>query len=244
LVKTLKKIKKFNCSPKLNKPVIIPDRKTILSILNEMRDDIVGHFHDSEELVNGMAVFVGERFKVDISHAESPEVEQNDIDFNAFYDSGLDENGDVPIEIYFITNPSNDFIILDSEGFDVVIRRLADSIIHELIHMKQSRSRDFLEVDDMAYTCVEDELLEAQLYLGSTDEIYAYAFNIAHELLDKADLQTCLKKLESPSKIKIEDSINLFCYVNTFAKDVSHPVIKRLIKRVYKTLNEIGKKSN
>lgn len=94
----------------------------------------------------------------------------------------------------------------------------------------------------MAYTCVEDEMLEAQLYLGSTDEIYAYAYNIAHELLDKADLQTCLKKLEAPSKIKIEDSINLYAYVNTFSKDVEHPVLKRLIKRIYQTLTEIGKK--
>lgn len=238
----MKKLKKINCCPKPNRQVRIPDRKEFLNILETLRTDVVGQFHVTGELVDRLAHFVGTTFNVDVSHAETPEVEQNDIDFNAFYDSGLDEVGDTPIEIYFITNPYNELIIIDNEGFDAIVRRLADSLIHEMIHMKQSRSRDFLEVDDMAYTCVEDELLEAQLYLGSTDEIYAYAYNIAHELLDKADLKTCLKKLETPSKIKIEDSINLFAYVNTFAKDVDHPVLKRLIKRVYQTLNVIGKK--
>jgi hypothetical protein len=241
LVKALKKLKKFNCNPKLNKPVIIPDRNELLYILEEMRQYTVGQFLTGEEIVMGMAEFVGERFRVDVSHAESPEVEQNDIDFNAYYDSGLDEFGDVSIEIYFITNPYNEFIILDNEGFDVIVRRLADSIIHEMIHMKQSRSRDFLEVDDMAYTQVEDERLEAMLYLGNADEIYAYAHNIAYELLDKGDLKTCLKKLETPSKLKLEDSSNLWAYLHTFYNDPDHPVIKRLIKRVYKNLIEIGK---
>jgi hypothetical protein len=244
LVKTLKKIKKFNCCPSLKKEVTIPDRKLLLSILEELREPLVGKFLFANEVVNTMGYFIGQRFKISVSHAESPEVEQNDIEFNGFYDSGLDEFGDVPIEIYLISNPHNDFIILDDQGFNVIVRKCADSIIHELIHMKQSRSRDFLEVDDMAYTMVEDEVLENQLYLGSRDEIYAYGYNIAQELLDTGDLQTSLKKLEHVSTIKMEDSINLWAYVNTFAKDVDHPVLRRLIKRIYKSLHEIGKTGN
>jgi hypothetical protein len=244
LVKTLKKVKKFNCGPSLKKDVVIPDRKLLLSILDELREPVVGKFLFAHEVVNTIGHFIGKRFRIDVSHAESHEVEQNDIEFNGFYDSGLDEFGDIAIELYLITNPHNDFIILDDQGFNIIVRRCADSIIHELIHMKQSRSRDFLEVDDMAYTMVEDEELENQLYLGSRDEIYAYGYNIAQELLDTGDLQTSLKKLEKVSSIKMEDSINLWAYVNTFYKDTNHPVLRRLIKRIYKSLYEIGKTGN
>lgn len=240
----MKKVKKFNCCPKLNKDVIIPDRKLLLSILEELREPLIGKFLFAAEAVTMFGHFVGTRFRIDVSHAESIEAEQNDIEFNGFYDSGLDENGDISIELYLITNPHSDFIILDDKEFDMIIRRCADSIIHEMIHMKQSRSRDFLEVDDMAYTMVEDEVLENQLYLGSRDEIYAYGYNIAQELLDTGDLQTSLKKLEQISTIKMEDSVNLWAYVNTFAKDIDHPVLRRLIKRIYKSLHEIGKTSN
>lgn len=240
----MKKLKKFICSPKLNKPVIVPSRKIILDILEEIRPNVVHNVLTVEEISSGLGEFIGRKFRVDVSHAMTPEVEANDIELNGFYDSGLDEYGDVPIELYLVTNPNDQVIILDDEGFDIVMKRIADSLIHEVIHMKQSRARNFLEVDDMAYTQVDDEIEEAQLYLGAADEIDAYGFNIACELLDNNDLQTSLKKLEKPTAIKMEDSINLWAYIHTFAKDPNHPVIRRLVKRVYKNLHQIGKNNS
>lgn len=237
----MKKKKKFNCSPKLTKPVIVPSRKELLDVLEETRPHIVNNVLTVDELIGGLGEFIGTRFRVDVTHAETLDVDSGDVELNAFYDSGLDEFGDVAIELYLVTNPNDDAIILDNEHFDVIMRKIADSLIHEVIHMKQSRARDFLEVDDMAYTQVEDEMLEAQLYLGAADEIDAYGYNIACELLDKCDLQTSLKKLENISKIQIEDSVNLWAYLHAFAKDTSHPVLRKLMKRVYKNLNEIGK---
>lgn len=237
----MKKIKKFICTPKLNKPVVIPSRKLLLSILEETRPHVVNKVLTVGEIIGGLGEFIGSNFRVDVTHAETVEVELNDIELNAYYDSGLDEYGDIPIELYLLTNPHDSFIILSDEEFDIIMRRIADSLIHEVIHMKQSRARDFLEVDDMAYTQVDDEVEEAQLYLGAYDEIDAYGYNIACELLDRHDLQTSLKKLEKPTAITMEDSINLWAYINTFARDPNHPVIRKLIKRVYKTLQKIGK---
>lgn len=237
----MKKKKVIHCFPKLKDEVIIPDRKDLLLILNELKKPFINQVLTIEEFVDELGGFIGKKFKVDVTHAETPEVEANDVDFNGFYDSGLDENEDPPIEIYIITNSYDSFLILDEEGFEIIMRRLADSIIHELIHMKQSRARDFLEVDDMAYaTDTDDEIEEAQLYLGTPDEIDAYAYNIACELLDTGDLVSSLKRLEKPTQIKIEDSQNLWAYIHAFS-DVNHPVMKRLIKRIYKSLHTLGK---
>lgn len=235
------KIKKFNCCPKLDKPVVIPTRKEILEILEEIRPIIVNQFLTVDELIQELGIFLGKRFNIDVKHAEAAQVDQNDIDLMGFYDGGLDEAGDIPIEIYLVTNPMQDVMVVDEEQFNIISRRVADTLSHEVIHMQQNRARDFLEVEKLEYNEFEDESEENRWYLSSPDEINAYAYNIANELLDKNAYPQVLEKLNRVKDISIEDSINLWAYVQAFSKDLNHPVIKRLIKKVYKSLNSLNK---
>jgi hypothetical protein len=50
-----------------------------------------------------------------------------------------------------------------------------------------------------------------------------------------------MEKLNKFKEISIEDSINLWSYVNAFEKNTNHPVIRRLIKKVYKSLLNLSK---
>jgi hypothetical protein len=237
-----KKIKRFNCCPKLDKPVVVPTRKEILEILEELRPQIVDHFYSVDELVQDLGVFIGQRFNVDVKHAEASQVDQNDLDLNGYYDGGLDEGGDIPIEIYLITNPMQDVMIIDNETFNVIVRRIADTLSHEVIHMSQYRARDFLEVEKIEYAPEEMEQDEEnRFYLSSLDEINAYAYNIANELLDRHEYSMVIEKLHKIKEISIDDSVNLWAYVNAFSKDVNHPVLRRLIKKVYKNLGNLSK---
>ncbi len=242
------KIKKFNCCPKLDKPVVVPTRKEILEILAEIKPFIVNQFRPVDELIQDLGVFLGSRFNIDVKHAEAAQVDQNDIDLNGFYDGGLDEAGDIPIEIYLVTNPLQDVLVIDSEQFDIIARRVADTLSHEVIHMQQNRARDFLEIEkwDLSpvYDEEDDEYDEAEenrWYLSSPDEINAYAYNIANELLDRHSYPQVIEKLNKVKDISIEDSINLWAYVHAFSKDINHPVIKRLIKKVYKSLSHLNR---
>ena len=236
-----KKIKKFNCCPKLDKPVIVPTRKEVLEILDEIKPFITNKFMPVDEMIQDLGVFLGKRFNIDVKHAEATQVDQNDIDLNGFYDGGLDEAGDIPIEIYLVTNPMQDIIVFDEDQFDIIARRIADTLSHEVIHMQQYRARDFLEVETIEYTEFEDEEEENRWYLSSPDEINAYAYNIANELLDKHNYPQVLEKLNKVKDIGIEDSVNLWAYVQTFSKDVNHPVLRKLIKKVYKSLDKLNR---
>lgn len=238
-----KKIKKFNCCPKLNKPVVIPTRKEILEILEELKPNIVNQFLTIDEFIQNYGVFIGTRFNVDVKHAEASQIEPNDMDLNGYYDGGLDEFGDIPIEVFLITNPMQDVIVLDNDQFDIISRRIADTLSHEVIHMKQYRARDFLEVETVGYIDIEDEDEENRYYLSSPDEINAYAYNIANELLDRHEITTVLEKLNRVSSIQIEDSINLWAYVQAFEKNTNHPVIKKLVKQVYKQVVDLSKRT-
>jgi hypothetical protein len=233
-----RKIKKFNCAPKLDKTVVIPTRNDILPILEEIRDDVVNCFIPMEEFVQNLGVFIGKRFNIIVKHVASPQVDSNDVGFSSFYDGGLDENNEVPIEIYIVTNPADDMMIMDTETFDRMIRTISDNLAHEMIHMYQYRTRDFWEPGPVYVPddCTEEE--ENLIYLSDPDEIGAYAHNIACELLESGDVDCVKEKLKEVNKITIDDSVNLWAYVQTFQEYPNHPVMRKLLKKVYKNLSK------
>lgn len=241
------KIKKFNCSPKLDKTVVVPTRKEILEIFEDIKPSIVNQFYAVDELIQDLGLFIGNRFNIDVKHAETAQVDQNDIELNGYYDGGLDEAGDIAIEIFLITNPMQDVMLIDEKQFDSIARKIADTLSHEVIHMQQFRARDFLEVERWEFGSDGydeedyDEDEENRWYLSSPDEINAYAYNIANELLDRNSYSQVIEKLNKVKDIAIEDSVNLWAYVNAFSKDVNHPVLKRLIKKVYKSLDYLNR---
>jgi hypothetical protein len=233
-----RKIKKFNCSPKLDKPVIIPTRNDILPILEEVRNNIVNCCVPIDEFVQELGVFIGKRFNITVKHVCSPEVDEQDVGFSSFYDGGLDENNEVPIEIYIVTNPANEVMIMDTETFDRMIRTISDNLAHEMIHMYQYRTRDFWEPGPIYVPddCSEEE--ENLIYLSDPDEIGAYAHNIACELLEHGDVDVVKEKLKEVKKITIKESVNLWAYVQTFQEYPDHPVMRKLLKKVYQNISK------
>lgn len=61
----------------------------------------------------------------------------------------------------------------------------ADTILHEVIHMRQYRSRNFKDIPGYESTAELRKQRVDQEYYGHRDEMGAHAFNIACELLDK-----------------------------------------------------------
>lgn len=231
---------KFNCSPKLGSEFSVPTRNDLLPIIHEISPEIVDTVIGTYELILKLGTHLGKRFRVHVSHVENPLIVRNELDANGVYDQEDDERGKISISLYLITNPFNQTLLWDQETFDRVAKRIADCLIHELTHLHQARSREFLNVS-AHHTGQETDEEEAQSYLSEFDEIDAYAHNIAEELLELeiGDVHECL---EHPSKVKLETSPNLWGYINTFNKDMLNPVIKRLLKKIYKNYQLLTKK--
>jgi hypothetical protein len=79
-----------------------------------------------------------------------------------------------------------------------------------------------------------DELRKEQSYLGCTDEIDAYSFNIACELLDKFknDNKLAINYISKRQRKGNLKSNTLRTYLKAFEYNYNHPIIKRLKKRV------------
>lgn len=222
---------KFNCAPKFDQKVKIPSRETVRSVCEDLLPLVSNQFFVVKDLVNVLADFVASRFSVNVLHSQAMQVDPGDVILAAYYDSTEDEDCKISIEVVLITNIRDKVILVTDELFDTVVTRLADCLIHEMVHMKQARARDFHETDyEVRHRDNTDDEIE---YLSDPDEIDAYAYNIADELQENPDP---LKLLAYPSSVKIEQSLNLWVYVNAFDHSVDDPAMRRLLKKIYKRL--------
>jgi len=201
-------------------------------LMEPLRVELLGIPRTKNEVSRLIGKLVSEKFRVDVIQVDAKEVDVGDINFSATYDSELDSMNKPCIEVFIVYSNLDDFVIFDDELFETVTKRLCDSVSHEQIHQRQSRSRYWEDPFDVDSDNPED-------YLSSKDEIDAYSYNIANELLDYADRQKVLTLLQQPNTICIEHSVNLWTYLETFDYDYSHPVIKRLIQKVVKILPQV-----
>lgn len=204
-------------------------------LMEPLREKIVGIPRSKNELSSIIGEMLSVQFNADIMQAEADQVDLGDMNMNACYDPEMDSLAKPCIEITLVYSPYESMLIFDNEGFDSLTKRLCDAVAHEQIHKYQYRER-FWECWDYDIPDGEDDIKIAQMYLGNKDEIDAYSHNIANELLDYADYQNVLTLLAKPTIIKLEQSINLWVYINTFERNVNHPVIKRLLKKILKRL--------
>ena len=225
------KIKKFNCSPKLASRVEIPTREQVREVCADIERTVVSQVYSVDDLIDDVGHFVASKFRVNVLHAKALEVEPSEVNINAYYDAECDERKKISIELVFVTNPNDDYLILDADLWTLLVNRLADSLAHELIHMRQARDRDFIFVEHRSKRKIG--LDENLVYLSDPDEIDAYAFNIATELKEHTDP---IQKLQNPKAVTIVDSVNLWAYIHAFSKNINDPVVKKLLKKVYKLL--------
>ena len=223
---------KFNCAPKFDQKVRIPTREQVRKVFDEFANPVKNQIFPIKEFIKLLADFIAERYSVNVMHATAVEVDLGDININAYYDFEDDEFCKIAIELVLVTNTQEKFLLFSEELYSDFVKRLADALAHELVHMKQARARDHIYVE---FKLKNTDVLDRELlYLSSPDEIDAYSYNIAVELEDS---KTPLRKLANPSTITMEDSLNLWVYVTTFKNNFKNPALRKLLKKVYKKLS-------
>ena len=162
-------------------------------------------------------------------------VEVNDMNLNAAYDPWDDEDEMDPYSLELLFNPKNkNSIKFSQDTLEEIKYRLIDALEHEMIHSVQYQRRDFKQ--QKGYRSKDRE----QLYLGNQDEIEAFAKNISSELLrhaDKDEATDMIRKATSTTELRDKLgnllSPNLVGYLRAWDFNTRHPVIKKLLKKVY-----------
>lgn len=172
-------------------------------------------------------------------------VSANQVFIGGCYYSDLDQDGkkSIFIEIYF--NPDHKTIELTNKSYYQLCVLVADVLIHELIHLRQHRKRNYADIKVFLSNEKSKAKRNNQNYLGHKDEIEAYSFNIACELLDKFnnDDNKAKKFLQGDIQASTQKMTYYNQYLKAFNNDWNHPVMVSLKKQIISNIPkaQIGK---
>jgi len=165
------------------------------------------------------------------------DLDTNEFYVNAYYDIADDRDGFCPIEVVILHNIDSDATFAHAQTGQLIVQ-IYDAVVHELRHQYQGRRRNYLSLpepsDDSFY------------YLSDPDEIDAYAISIAIELIRNLGRTRSIQYLHRASRLAnirpkgFYASPNLFAYFDTFG-EIEHPVIRKLIKKVFLNLQMVDK---
>lgn len=232
-------------TPKVKFNWSILDRESITSFMLSLAPEVVNvelsivEFH--KKITNHLKKLVPIRFKKGFN----PKVDPNQCWVGGCYYSDRDREKTKSIELVFEYSLFEETICINSKRYRATCYTIADTLLHELIHMRQFRRRKFKILPDYASNAEKTELRMEQEYLGCSDEIDAYAFNIACELVGKFGFKESqiIKYLNENQKGKYRRHNSWRMYLKAFQHDHNHPIIQRVKKKVVRYLPQayIGK---
>ena len=110
-------------------------------------------------------------------------VDNNMVIIGGLYDPNEDEEQFPAITISLHFNPDQKNIAVKDINVPFIAREICDTLMHELCHQRQYRSRGFAIPSKGFKSNRKDGIVQAeQEYLGSPDEIEAYGCTIASEI--------------------------------------------------------------
>jgi len=183
---------------------------------------------------------LSKKYSFTASFKLSPELDAGDTSIIGFYDMETDReneagefavgSGDPPIEIVFVFSPKEKKISFKKDDIKFLAAAIAETLVHELIHMSQARAREWKETNTKKDYYRTVKMVHLGSYLGHDDEIEAHAFNIAGSLLDKFGTKRQAVDFLKRPKMGVVQDHHFDMYLNTFG--LGHEVMKRLYKKV------------
>jgi len=216
----------------------ILDRDGLASFFWHIHPEITGKDITIAKFHNKLSTHIKKYLPIKIAKKNEHKVEFNWVYVGGTYYSDLDQDRQKCIEMVFVYNSFQDTIHMTTKRYRRMCYTMADTILHELIHMRQYRRRKFKIIPDYESTAERSEKRDEQSYLGCSDEIDAYGFNIACELSSKFnfDADKIIRYLNEDQKGLRRRHNGWRMYLKAFDHDHDHPIIKRTKKKIIKYL--------
>jgi hypothetical protein len=180
--------------------------------------------------------------EVKVVYQTSSHLDSGDMTVSGEYDDEAHDEGKKKyITITLVFSDKDTELTMGKEGLYRLKNGIAHTIQHELHHAQQYSGRDFVVQRKFTkFTSKIEDVMASQKYLGNSDEISAFALNIAHELVvSYGGKEEALKAIRNPSKIPMSHSMNLFVYSVAFNLDWTSVVLKKLLKTIVAYLERI-----
>jgi len=162
------------------------DRNTLYSMLYELKPEIVDRRLPIGDVTSIISKHIKARLPVKVrSHRHKP-VKKGEVWIGGAYYSDYDKQGKkrfIEVELAFPTSANT--MKTSLYRWERICRLFADTILHELIHTRQYRARNFKDIPGYESTAYYAKDRAWQEYYGHRDEMGAHSFNLAQDMLDK-----------------------------------------------------------
>lgn len=211
------------------------ERDLVAEMINFASDSTVGKSLSPTKFADKIrSIFKFFKIPVKVRSTYKLETDKDTVWVGGLYDGVADKKGKTAITISLQFHQQGMPVKIKSNAFRRMCYSVADTLMHEIIHMRQYRRRNFKDIPGYESTASLAKKRNEQIYLGHDDEIDAYSFNIACQLMDRFNrdvkkIANYLNKDLNDRRFK-KDAYRM--YLDTFDHDHSHRVIKKLKKKV------------
>jgi len=212
------------------------DRKDLIKFLYLIHPEVSNQKISVSKFHKIIAAHLKNKLPITVTKKMDKTTEPGMVYVGGTYYSDFDKHHRRCIEIIMCYNPTQKYLELSKKGYRGICILAADTILHEIMHMRQYRRRKFKFLPDYASTAEKSSQRQEQSYLGNSDEIDAYSFNIACDLMDrfKNNEKQVAHYLRETQKLRRSSGWKM--YLTAFDFNHNHPIIRRLKKKIIKYL--------
>lgn len=214
------------------------DRNNLYSMLYRAGSDIVGRKVPLNTLHRKLSSHIKANLPVSIKKQQYDPTQDRGFPYmGGTYDSILDKKGKKRfIEVVLSYHPKDTEVKITEYRWRRICSLFADTILHEVIHMRQYRSRNFKDIPGYCSTAELRKQRADQEYYGHRDEMGAHAFNIACELLDKfGNNPAAIRHFMDTIPRRIKKS-TYARFMKTFDYNHDHIKVRQMKQKVMKQL--------
>lgn len=216
----------------------ILDRSNLRELLNRARRFIVDKNLTVDEFHKIISTHIKLYLPIRISSERDLKTKSGNVYIGGIYHSDFDQTNQRQVEVIFSYHLFEKNLKISQYKWKKICVAFADTVLHELIHMRQYRTRNFKSIPEYESTAQMFKQRRDQEYYGHSDEIGAFSFNIACELYAKFgnNFNQIVKYLDSPSRIKKNKDSPYLDYLKAFDFDLNHKIIKKLKRKIIRNL--------
>jgi len=209
----------------------------VFNVCRQVRETSPQHTTFKKLIVRTRKVFKDHNFDIAIKTKRDKSLDVDKWYVMAYYDAENDSNMETAIEVIVYHNLNGDEEFGDRQ-ITLFLTEIFDATVHEFRHQYQSMRRDHCMFGGHESSPYEE-------YLSDYDEVDAYAFSIAIELLRVMDPQRAQRNLTRISRMSkmrtgsVFSSPTLRAYMEYFGLNY---LTKKLAKKIYYHLATVDKR--
>lgn len=209
------------------------DRYNLMSMMHQLGPKVIGKRISIAQLHPLISAHIKSHIPVRVRYCEDHTQVPGLIYMGGAYYSDYDRQGRRQIEVVLSYNTYDTFLKLTKKQWSRLCSLFADTILHEVIHMRQYRTRKFKAIPGYESTVEFAKQRRDQEYYGHKDELGAFSFNVACELVDKFgyDPDAIWQYMDS-NRAKRNKKTTYFKYLAAFDFNHDHKIIRKLKRKV------------